>query len=140
LANDLIICDAHTKVGRVMMYGEFEDKYFGKEAGWKDKEELVTIVKLLLNFHPRTQPILWRMLITQAILYTALKDIRENALPPYIKPLELMTHEQKKHFDWRKNPAEAKDDEVFDVVFKAAHDYIQTYLGKLCDQLLNGIK
>lgn len=75
LANDLIIHDELIRVNRVIMYSQFEDIYFGKEATWKNKEEIVTIVRRLLNFHPRIQPIVWRILIAQSILYTALKQI-----------------------------------------------------------------
>jgi hypothetical protein len=66
----------------------------------------------------------------------------KNALPPYIKSIEFMTPEEKKHFDWRKRPEEANvvDDVVFDHVFKAAEDYMQKHHGKLYDQLLNGIR
>ena len=56
------------------MYSRFKDIYFGKEATWMNKEEIVTIVRRLLNFHPRIQPIFWRILIAQSILYTALKQ------------------------------------------------------------------
>jgi hypothetical protein len=140
LVSDLIIYDKRLKKDRVMRYGEFEDTYFHKETtAWKNKEELKTIVKCLLYFHPTTRPVLWRMLITQALLYDALKNIRENKDPPYIKSIEWMVPDEKKLFDWRQNPNEATDDEVLNQPFRAAKKYLQTHEKRLYDKLVDGI-
>ena len=122
-----------------MRYGEFDNKYFKKTVDFIDNEELNTIVELLFNFHPNTKPVLWRMLITQAMLYSALKNIRENKDPPYIKGLKGMTDEEKRHFDWRQKSNEATDNKVLNQPFIAAEEYLQNNEKTLYNKLVNGI-
>jgi hypothetical protein len=137
LVSDLIVYDKRLKKDRVMRYEEFENTYFDKEAkAFKDKEELNKIVRLLLDFHPYTRPVLWRMLVIQAILYDALKNIRENKEPPYIKTSEWMTDEEKKGFDWRQKPNMATDDDVLNKPFRAAESYLQVNEKRLYDCLM----
>jgi hypothetical protein len=92
-----------------------------------------------LNFHPNTKPVLWRMLIIQAMLYDALKNIRENKNPPYIKTLEMMTDKEKKRFDWRQKqkPDEAPDDEALSQPFRAAESFLQGHENRLYNHLMN---
>jgi hypothetical protein len=126
LVDDLIIYDTQTKKNRIIRYGEFEQEYFSKgTSAWKDKYKLVKIISLLLNFQPKTHPIFWQILITQSILYTALKNIRLHELPPYIRSFEFMTPDEIKVFDWRQKPNEAIDYEVLNQPFKIAEEYLQ---------------
>jgi hypothetical protein len=140
LVDDLLIYDKQIKKNRIIRYGEFEQEYFSKgTSAWKDKHELVKIIRLLLNIHPKTHPILWRILITQSILYTALKNIRLHELPPYIRSFKFTTSDEIKNFDWRQKPDEATDDEVLNQPFKIAEEYLQTYEKNLYYRLINGI-
>jgi hypothetical protein len=140
LVDDMIIYDKQIKKNRILRYGEFEQEYFAKKtSAWKDKYELVKIIRLLLNFQPKTHPIFWRILITQSILYTALKNIRSHELPPYIRSFKFITPDEIKVFDWRQKPNEATDNEVLNQPFKIAEEYLQTYEKNLYYRLINGI-
>ena len=140
LVDDLIIYDKQIKKNRIIRYGEFEQAYFSKQTSvWKSKHELVAIIRLLLNFQPKTHPIFWRIMIIQSILYIALKNIRLHELPPYIRSFKFITPDEIKVFDWRQKPDEATDDEVLNQPFKIAEEYLQTYEKNLHYRLINGI-
>ena len=88
-------------------------------------EQFGTVINLFLNFHPKTRPILWRMLITQVYLYMALRDkIEDVEIHPShnFKPLKLMGEEERMLFDWRTVKHEVTDDEVLRTPFKAAEN------------------
>jgi hypothetical protein len=140
LVDGMILYDEHLKKSRILRYGEFEQKYFSEEKPiWRGEHQLLKIIRLLLNFHPKSHAIFWRILIAQALLYNALKTIREKNDPPYVKRLKWMTCEEKKVFDWRENTNEATDEEVLDQPLIIAEKYLQTYEGPLYDKLVNGI-
>ncbi len=84
--------DAH-----VIEYAEFETRV------QQDQDAVAQTFKridyLLTSFHPRTHPILWRMLVAQAHLYRALLLAREN--PPSPKLWEDLWGEVFPDFDWR---------------------------------------
>jgi hypothetical protein len=140
LVDGLIVYDEHLKKNRILRYGEFEEKYFSEEKpAWKNKTELLKIIRLLLDFHPKSHSIFWRILMTQALLYKALKTIREKHDPPYITYFKSVTDDEKRLFDWRENTSEATDEEVLNQPLSIAEKYLQTYERTLYDKLVNGI-
>jgi hypothetical protein len=57
---------------RLITYAECEAEY--EREGSALRHQFDEIAFLIEGFHPRNRPILWRMLVTQAILYRALYE------------------------------------------------------------------
>ena len=83
---------------------------------------------LFSYFHPKTRPVLWRTLITQAFLYNAIINIRKNPDKEFT-----IFEEMKKLFNiegtklecnWNQ-PNEVISDEDFMKPFKASENYIK---------------
>jgi hypothetical protein len=113
-------------VSRCMSFGEFEEAYKKKET-LQNFENMSTI---FLYFHPKTRPVLWRMLITQAHINESLLSTRqiklasldEKSTPKLaIKPL---TSDTRQKLDWRQSPDEATDEEVLVQPFEVARMYL----------------
>ncbi len=117
---------------RCMSFGEFEDIYndpdkTGKFDAFRD---------VFMNFHPKTRPVLWRILITQAHIYQALLRTREIKIsasddryaPRLLKPI---SEEARLNFDWRQRSEEATNEEVLCQPFEAALAYLREALGSL---------
>src|ERR1044072_613687 len=54
---------------RVLTFGEFEKKFYAE-----DNNQFHPFGDIFLNFHPADRPVLWRILITQALLFVKLVD------------------------------------------------------------------
>ena len=88
---------------------------------------------LFSYFHPKTRPVLWRVLLTQAYLYNAIRNIRNTQEKDYLttnfdkfkKLFEI--EETKLKCDW-KQPHETVSDEEFDMHFKGAENYLKNNL------------
>jgi hypothetical protein len=68
------------KVSRIKSFGEFNRQYVSEDNsttinGKKVKLPFDKIYDLLEFFHPRTKPVLWRILIEQLYLYNAIIDV-----------------------------------------------------------------
>src|SRR5215467_9721301 len=86
---------------------------------------------LFSYFHPKTRPVLWRTLITQAFLYNAIINIRKNPDKEFT-----IFEEMKKLFNiegtklecnWNQ-PNEVISDEDFMKSFRASENYIRKQL------------
>lgn len=125
--------DSSEKMSRCISFGEFEDAFFNQNSELCEK--LSSFSDLFLNFHPKTRPILWRILVTQAHIYKALlytrkqmsipnescaKSLKDILLTPY-SPEDCL------EFDWRQRPDEANDEEVFIDPFRVAQIYLRSY-------------
>jgi hypothetical protein len=87
LVDLLIITDRQTRTKSVMSYTDYDNEYFS-EIKIVPEELKIMIEHRLMDFHPKANPVLWRILITQALLYDALKNIRKDKeFRPYIKVL-----------------------------------------------------
>lgn len=102
----------HREVGdRVMFYGEFLDALNGSSAEAEHVRR--SLGGVLLGFHPQSRPVLWRLLVSQVLLYEALARtrtvvVRDSAdlgslFPP---PSELLLSE----LDWRAPGADEATD------------------------------
>ena len=84
-----------------MSYGEFQRTYFEPDV----KEPFKKIAYLFHNFHPKTSPVLWRILIAQAYIYHALIDIRKTENYKTITDFKILktisNDDRRKHYDWR---------------------------------------
>jgi hypothetical protein len=84
---------------RSMTFGEFV-------TAWDDPQSAVADVKgdlldLLIGFHPRQRPVLWRLLITQALLYDTLLTTAGAGIETTPIPSSEVDVDQ---FDWRPEP------------------------------------
>jgi hypothetical protein len=121
---------------RCMSFGEFESTY--KTS--KEHNKFDACIELFKNFHPKTRPVLWRVLVTQAYIYKALLRAREmkltdtdNHAAP--KLLRTMSDEERLDFDWRQSSDKVTDEEeVLKQPFDAAYVYLREHLGP---QLIN---
>ncbi len=115
---------------RCMSFGEFESTY--KTA--QEHNAFDAFIELFKNFHPKTRPVLWRVLVTQAYIYKALLRARETKLthtnthtsPKLLRP---MSDEERLDFDWRQSSDKATEEEVLTQPFDAAYMYLREHLG-----------
>ena len=120
---------------RLLSYGEFEKKYLQSY----NQEPFATISTMFHNFHPRTMPVLWRILIVQAHIYTAVKAAREkkdSKSATQLKTIRVMSEAERKLFDWRKSPQESEDSEVFNT-FEGVENYLQDKMGEYTESKIN---
>jgi hypothetical protein len=117
-------------ISRCMSFGEFTDRYMDPDLQMRFE----TVKDVFLNFHPKTRPVLWRILITQAHLYEALQRTREISNKPQeqleTKIIIPFSKENRGKLDWRQTNDEATDEEVLNQPFQAALTYLQRSLGK----------
>jgi hypothetical protein len=122
-------------VSRCMSFGEFEEIYNNANTTGK----FDSFREIFMNFHPKTRPVLWRILITQAHIYQALlltREIKitasaEDQAPKLLKPI---SKEDRLKLDWRQKREEATDEEVLYQPFEAALAYLREFLGPLIDE------
>jgi hypothetical protein len=123
LANELIK-DPEGQRPRLMDFGEFQLAY-------SENEIFLPIRKLFLNFHPKTSPVLWRILIAQAHILDALLKTYDQDLPLQEAPklLNIMTREKRARFDWRigLENQDISDNYVLEQPFIAVETYLREY-------------
>jgi hypothetical protein len=111
-----------------MSYGQFEESF--RDEASKLHQCALPVVDLLLDFHPQTRPILWRILLTQAHLHWALLQtfIAESNMA--ISPIDCIDEAHMKEFDWRAISSQVSSHEAVDEPFQAAQNYLRDYLGE----------
>jgi hypothetical protein len=133
LAESLILVNKDVGT-RIKSFGEFEREFFESAEGTGipivDKRFKVFLT-LFSYFHPKTRPVLWRVLITQAYIYNAITKIHT------VGDLNITNFDQlKKIFNvedtklkcnWRQ-PNETVSNEDFDLPFKASENYLRRQL------------
>jgi len=125
----LIVHDPNGIV-RCMSFGEFENSY----QTTKEHHTFDACIDLFRNFHPKTRPVLWRVLVTQAHIYDALLRTREMKLTdsgndPTPKLIQPLSEKERLDFDWRHSSEEATDEEVLKQPFDSAYVYLREHLG-----------
>jgi len=109
-------------------YGEFE--YDFADPNSTIGRQFVGLADVLYGFHPKTRPILWRMLWTQTLIYKKIIESQSSelgtssrvglaAVSPKLPPGSL---------DWRQDPKEASDEEVLAIPQRVAEEYLRTRL------------
>ena len=81
---------------RSMTFGEFVTAWADAKSAFADVKG--DVLNLLIRFHPRQRPVLWRLLVEQALLYDVLlatADARTNTTPIAITEVPV------DQFDWR---------------------------------------
>jgi hypothetical protein len=122
---------------RIKSFGEFEQQFFKKgESAVSQDDSNNNIFEVFFTifsyFHPRTRPVLWRVLITQVYLYNAIKNIRNTEeefnisnFDEFMKLFEL--EKVKSKCNWIQSH-EVVSDEEFNIPFKAAENYLKAQL------------
>lgn len=118
---------------RVMRFGEFNDEYSKQNS--KLYKACAPVARLLFDFHPRTHPVLWRILIAQAHLCVACIVTRdrvdarqEQSDSPGIPVWDSIPSERRNDYDWRQ-PGDATDDSLVLIEpFTVAGQYLKARL------------
>ena len=132
LAEGLIKSESQSgeKLERVMSFSEFEEKYVTCDSNNRRivLQPFIYASELLKNFHPKSMPILWRILLVQAHIYEAIKKTRELPKTETVfRTLKIMSREERRQYDWRNTKEEATDYEVFDKPFEAIKEYFDDH-------------
>lgn len=117
---------------RCVTYGEFEAIYYQNH---RVAESFNEVAELFHNFHPKTRPVLWRILIAQAHIYQALIRTRQlklsqagESVTPLLMPIPEV---EKGRFDWRDDKVKASDEEVLIQPFDVSQEYLRKHLGEM---------
>jgi hypothetical protein len=139
LTENLILSEGNA-ITRIKSFGEFEQEFFGKgnHTETSEKNEFEVFITLFSFFHPRTRPVLWRVLIAQAYLYNAIIHVRSDTTKVSslnIKDFEtfkvlLKIDKCKSECNW-KQPGEILSDEEFCLPFIAAKNYLHNIWGQV---------
>ena len=124
MVEGMLVVDAPGGDARCVTYGEFL-------AAIRDEHSKAylpadRIVNMFVDFHPRTKPMLWRILITQAHLFRFLMDSVGPADQRPASPAAAIPKDEREIFDWRRVPTEASREESIDEHFRAAEAYLAT--------------
>jgi hypothetical protein len=133
-AGQSLIVETESGAARVMRFGEFNSAYDNLDSPVRRACEPLS--KLMLNFHPRSHPVLWRVLIAQAHLCAALKATRDRATvvdsdsqSSVAPPWEMLPAGERKVYDWRQKGTDADTDKaVLEDPFIAAQAYLRAHL------------
>lgn len=125
---------------RVLTYGEFEAALKADLATTEPKfGALVTIFE---RFHPRTRPVLWRILIAQALLHRELLRVFRNRTRS-VRPIEELAtkvpDDEFERLSWSKPWGPNVDTEVRQP-YSAAARYFATHLPVLFDALRSPVR
>lgn len=132
-AGQSLIIPAQDGTLRVMRFGEFDDAFADHNSNLHRACE--PVASLFHNFHPRTHPVLWRVLIMQTLLSSACTATRD--------PLSTTQHETGSEistwnfipralravYDWRQPGDMIDDPQVLEEPFEVAIHYLETRLG-----------
>ena len=138
LAESLILVNKDAE-SRIKSFGEFEQEFFERaDTKTTDSKRFEVFTTLFSYFHPKTRPVLWRVLITQAYLYNAIRNIRKSEDPDLANFDEVKKlfeiEETKLKCDW-KQPDEEIPAENFEIPFKASENYVRNQLTNEVKQL-----
>ena len=118
------------RTGHYMSFGQFEKKF---DTIKEDdvSSSLGTAKDIFFNFHPLTRPVLWRILVTQALLYKCIVklSLERNMTSSQIKEFltSISKEEIKADFDWRSAKKEMDDNTIYEP-FEVAKTYLQDSL------------
>jgi hypothetical protein len=146
LVNTLIMNETNGNTF-IKSFGEFETEFFEQES-WRmlfEKEKgapsdknnhpfeiFFTLFSAEKGFHPKSRPVLWRILLTQAYIYQALKNIRKYNKTKFsnFEEFKKIASIDYSKFDWRQ-PGEQITDKEFRKPFEAVENYLESRLDDL---------
>lgn len=124
VVSSLVIADPDGRL-RPRTYGEFEEEH--RKADTRDR--VAPAVALFSAFHPRTHPVLWRMLVVNAHLYRAIAQTFGEA-SGVVAPTQALPPEERSKFDWREPGSAVTEEEAVDRPFRCALAYLNDVLGR----------
>lgn len=109
---------------RIMSFGEFEMAYFNPISDLSAAFETVTDV--FAGFHPKTRPVLWRILIAQSYMFSAFtqQQFSTNKTTPWI----VESLDSKERLDWRVSDQDADEKLALVQPFAVAEEYLEERL------------
>lgn len=130
------------KTGQCMSFGDFESEF--KKSGSRINGTFEIVFDIFRDFHPRTRPILWRILLIQAHIYFALylafmlnreqKHTTDDIFQRVV-PLRKVQGLVERSFDWRGAQDQATmPADVLTLPFETAESYLRTRLKELFDE------
>jgi hypothetical protein len=125
VASCLVVADPDGRV-RPRTYGEFEEAHRQPAA----RDRVAPAVELFTAFHPRTHPVLWRMLVVHAHLYRAVARTFGGG-GGVVAPAEGLPPEERSKFDWREPGAAESEEEAVEDPFRGALAYLSDVLGRV---------
>ena len=124
LVGRLLTEDSDGRV-RYRTYGEFEEDY---RANDRTRALVAPAEALLRTFHPRTHPVLWRMLVVQAHLHRGLTRTFTERRGVIVAPTDALSADERALFDWREPEAPESEADAVGAPFEAAHAYLTDVL------------
>jgi hypothetical protein len=123
LLEELIEYDDHNKIYRIMSYGNFEKRLCEDR---KFSNLFDNIFDIFLDFHPKEEPVLWRILIIQSLIHKLLlSNTEEQQLKIDENHFYQILYEDEKKFDWRTEDDKKNiSKERVEQEFKAAAKYL----------------
>jgi hypothetical protein len=129
LTSDLIYND--TNKLRVKSYGEFESFCLSKDKKWKEPWNVVA--ELFTNFNPKKNYVLWRILITQSMLYYCLRLISKIRIDhPFSLNLPYLRMRIENKINW--NHDLIINSNFYDNPFPASERYLKEKLVNYIDR------
>jgi hypothetical protein len=131
--DNLVECLIKKPDKSLQSFSEFQQTYMGYNITTDEYEDqnvcepFKRAISLFEDFHPRTRPVLWRILLTQAQIYEAIKKTRHMPKTASdFKILETVPRKDRENYDWRNSREESSDFEVFQKPFDAVLNYLKT--------------
>ncbi len=110
-ALDALIINDH-----IISFGKFEEMFNSIQDG-DVNSSLGTAKDLFFEFDPNKRPILWRILVTQALLYRCILELSRRRNMTSKQILDFVTcvpKEEKLLFDWRLSGQDVTDKMVYE--------------------------
>jgi hypothetical protein len=130
---------------RCISYGAFEEQI--EERGTKIRRLAAPLWYLLQDFHPRSKPVLWRMLLAQAHIHRALGMTmrtnfvlpatfaegpvelgRQSSVASSVHPADAITESEWGMFDWRESGASETWEQAVVRPLTAVHSYLRQHV------------
>jgi hypothetical protein len=133
-AESLIAKDADGGA-HVMSFAEFETEYARADSTVRRAFDRISY--LFDGFHPRTRPVLWRLILAQAALYRVLlkmprdrmpEDGTSNEMVEQLRRLAAFSDGERTQLDWRQAGEEVEDAAVLVQPFEAVDAYVAQHL------------
>ena len=136
LAESLILTNRENG-SRIKSFGEFEREFSGTVINGQTviDKRFEVFITLFSYFQPKTRPVLWRALVTQAYIYNAIIKIHSSAgdlnLNNFDQLKKILNIENTKlRCDWRQ-PNEVVPDEELALPFRASENYLRRQLSDI---------
>lgn len=118
-------------VRRVMSFLEFESARAMQDSPTGSAFE--RIAYLLADFHPRTRPVFWRVLLATASLYRSFMLVADRSSPnaAFLTPDHLLDplESDRAEFDWREDKGDSIDGDAVEHAHLAVKAYVSEVLG-----------